>query len=365
MPESYHWNKIHEQQVFASIESGLQMSKYRKITDTILVNEDSLQKFKNLECAIFDCDGTLVNINNSYNTCIKKTVGFILERLLGGKQWYDLVSDELILKFRMSGGFNNDTDTSYASILAALASGSKDVDAVRKFAMNVAANASEQGIRSVEQYLAKSDHGDAVKKAKDELKYPGLAGSSILSTVFDEFFYGKELFVKLYDMQPEFNNSKGFIDDDEVVISYESVHDLSKAFNKKIAIVSGRSRLATEYSLKTILHNFNIDASVFLEDEEKEVIKNNLNIRVNKPEPYALLKAMKALNAKSAISVGDSAEDIIMSRRAGEKYSIMFCGVYGTGIDSNAQFKMFVDRGADAIIENVNLLPHLLKSLNH
>ena len=339
------------------------MSKYRKITDNISVNEDSLPKFKNLGCAIFDCDGTLVNINDSYNACIKKTVGFMLERLLGGKQWYDLVSGELILKFRLSGGFNNDTDTSYASILAALASEKKDVDAAREFALNIAAHASEHGIRSVEEYLAKSGHGDAVKKAKEELRYPGLVGSSILNTVFDEFFYGKDLFVKLHDIQPKFNNSKGFIDDDEVVISYESANELSKMFNGKIAIVSGRGRLATEYSLKKILHHFNIDASVFLEDEEKEVIASNLDIRVSKPEPYALLKAMKALNAKSAISVGDSAEDIIMSRKVGEKHSVVFCGVYGTGIDRNAQFKMFVDRGADAIIENVNLLPTLLKPI--
>lgn len=339
------------------------MSKYRKIADNISVNEDSLSKFKNLECAIFDCDGTLVNINNSYNACIKKTVGFILERLIGGKQWYELVSDELILKFRMSGGFNNDTDTSYASILAVLASGSKDVVAARNFALHVASNASPQGIRSVEQYLTKSGYTDAVKKAKSDLNYPGLVGISMLSTVFDELFYGKELFIKLHHMQPRFSNSKGFIDDDEVVISDDTAHDLSKLFKKKMAIVSGRSRLATEYSLKNILRNFNLDASVFLEDEEKEVMANNLNIRVNKPEPYALLKAMKALNAKSAISVGDSAEDIIMSRKVGEKYPIVFCGVYGTGIDDDTQFKMFVERGADAIIENINLLPALLKSI--
>jgi len=339
------------------------MSKYRKIADNISINEDSLPKFKNLECAILDCDGTLVNINKSYNACIKKTVGFMLERLIDGKEWYDFASDELILKFRMSGGFNNDTDTSYVSILAALASGSKDIDTARKFALNVTVHASDKGIRSVEEYLAKSGHSDTVKKAKDELKYPGLVGSSILGTIFDELFYGKELFVKLHGIQPRFNNSRGFIDDDEVVISYDSANELSKLFNGKIAIVSGRGKLATEYSLKSVLHKFNIDASVFLEDEEKEVIADNLDIRVSKPEPYALLKAMKALNAESAISVGDSAEDIIMSRRAGERYSIVFCGVYGTGIDRNAQFKMFVDREADAIIENVNLLPTLLKSI--
>lgn len=339
------------------------MSKYRKIADNISVKEDSLSRFKDLECAILDCDGTLVNTNNSYNVCIKKTVGFMLERLLGGKQWYNLVSDELILKFRMSGGFNNDTDTSYACILAALASGSSDVNLARLFTLKVASEARDTGIRSVEEFLEKSGYAGVVKQAKSELKYPGLVGSSILSTAFDEFFYGKELFVKLHGIQPKFNNSKGFIDDDKVVISHDGAKEISKIFNGKVAIVSGRSRLATEYSLKTILHHFNIDASVFLEDEEKEAIKNKLNIRVNKPEPYALLKAMEALNAKSAISIGDSAEDIIMSGRAGEKYSILFCGVYGTGIDSKAQFKMFVDKDVDAIIENVNLLPTLLKAL--
>ncbi len=341
------------------------MSKYRKIAENISVNEESVSKFKHLECAIFDCDGTLVNVNNSYNACIKKTVGFMLERLIEGKQWYDLVSDELILKFRMSGGFNNDTDTSYACILAAIASGSKDVETARNFALHVASKANYQGIRSVEDYLSKSGNSDAVKKAKNDLNYPGLVGVSILSTVFDEFFYGKELFLKMHRMQPRFNNSNGFIDGDKVVISDDTVHDLSKLFKKRIAIVSGRSRLATEYSLKNMLRNFNLDASVFLEDEEKEVIANNLNIRVNKPEAYALLKAMKALSAKSAISVGDSAEDIIMSRKVGEKYPIVFCGVYGTGIDNDAQYKMFVDRGVDAIIENVNLLPHLFESLKH
>jgi len=338
------------------------MSKYRKIADNISVNEYSLSKFKNLECAIFDCDGTLVNVNRSYNACIKKTVGFMLERLIGGKQWYDLVSDELILKLRMSGGFNNDTDTSYTCILSALASGSKDVDTARNFALHVATKANYQGIRSVEEYLTKSGNGDAVKKAKNDLNYPGLVGSSILSTVFDEFFYGKDLFLKMHRMQPRFNNSHGFIDNDEVVISDDTVHDLSKLFKKKMAIVSGRSRLAIEYSLKKMLRNFNLDASIFIEDEEKEVIANHLQIRVNKPEPYALLKAMKALNARSAISIGDSAEDIIMSRKVGEKYPTVFCGVYGTGIDSDAQFKMFMDRDVDAIIENVNLLPVLLRS---
>ena len=99
----------------------------------------------------------------------------------------------------------------------------------------------------------------------------------MLNTVFDEFFYGRKLFIKKYGKEPIFNNLRGFIDQDEIVILSEKLDQIFSIFNGKIAIVSGRSRLATEYTLKPILHYFNLDASVFIEDEEKNVKNNNIN----------------------------------------------------------------------------------------
>ncbi|MFQ5920944.1 MAG: HAD family hydrolase, partial [Nitrososphaerales archaeon] len=308
------------------------MMLYRKITDKISIREESASLFRNVECAILDCDGTLVNINRSYNACIKKTVGLMLERILGGREeeWYSrLVTDEIILRFRMSGGFNNDTDTSYACTVAALASGSSDLDKAREFVLEAASHAGDEGIVSVERYLSGTGHADAVRRAKQALGYPGPVGSSMLTTVFDELFYGRELFAKLHGIRSEINSPRGFIEDDEAVITREVASELSKFFNGKIAIVSGRGRLATEYSLKMILlEHFDVGASVFLEDELKAAMKGNSPERIGKPEPYALLKAMGAMNASSAISLGDSAEDIIMSRRAGEKkdHRVLFCG---------------------------------------
>jgi phosphoglycolate phosphatase-like HAD superfamily hydrolase len=338
------------------------MSDYRKVMDNVWVKESSVSKFKDLECVIFDCDGTLVDINNSYNACIKHTAGFILERIIGGKQWHDLITDEIILKFRISGGFNNDTDTTYASILSAVAAKTDDVELARKFVLNIAAHADERGIISIEQYLSETGFDDTVKSVKEKLKYPGLVGSSLLSTAFDEFFYGKELFVKMHGLEPVFTNSQGFIDGDEVVISSESARQISGMFNGNIAIVSGRSRLATEYTLKPILSYFNLNASVFIEDEEKAV-KNDPS-QVKKPSPYALLKSMKAFNANSALCAGDSVEDILMARKAMESANVrtVFCGVYGAVPDRDLQFKVFMEREADLIIENINVLPHLLKS---
>lgn len=338
------------------------MSDYRKVMDKVWVKESSVSKFTDIECVIFDCDGTLVDISNSYNACIKHTAGFILERIIGGKQWYDLVTDEIILKFRMSGGFNNDTDTTYASILSAVAAKTDDLELARKFVLNIAAHADERGIVSIEQYLSEVGFSDTVKSVKEQLKYPGSVGSSLLSTAFDEFFYGKELFVKMHGLEPVFTNSQGFIDGDEAVISSDSARQISGIFNGNIAIVSGRSRLAAEYTLKPILSYFNLNASVFIEDEEKVV---NDPSQVKKPSPYALLKSMKAFNANSALCIGDSVEDILMARKAAEGANVrtIFCGVYGAVPDRDLQFKVFMEREADLIIENINILPHLLKSL--
>ena len=61
------------------------MSDYREVINNVWVKDNIVSKFNDLECVIFDCDGTLVNINNSYNACIKHTTGFILEKMTGRK----------------------------------------------------------------------------------------------------------------------------------------------------------------------------------------------------------------------------------------------------------------------------------------
>jgi phosphoglycolate phosphatase-like HAD superfamily hydrolase len=319
---------------------------------------------------ILDCDGTLVRINRSYNACIIETVHRMLSDMLNSNIWKGYVNEDLILAFRMSGGFNNDVDTCYALILSAVAScydkntSSDAVERARRFAYELADNADTRGIASVEEYLEHKNLGDVVRMVKDYTGYPGLVGSSRLATLFDELFYGKELFVNMHGIKPRFidDDYKGFINYDEVIISKNSLEELKRIFDNNIAIVSGRSRLATEYTLKELLEYFNIQASVFIEDEDKYVKRNKIDMVVTKPNPYALLKSLSILNVKEAIVVGDSIEDLVMANSIDgyNGYKTIFIGVYGTSIDSNKQRSAFISKGAYAVIENINLLPSFL-----
>src|SRR2546426_9959130 len=120
---------------------------YKSIGNRVSID----RKFKsfNADCALFDIDGVIVDIRKSYDFAIKKTVDFIIKQITKTSSLNGLVTQEMILKFRRTGGFNNDVDTSYAIILAALANSHENVNQVRKFIYNVANNTNESGIISV------------------------------------------------------------------------------------------------------------------------------------------------------------------------------------------------------------------------
>ena len=301
------------------------------------------------DSALFDIDGVLVDIRKSYNAAIKKTVEIMLERLVG-RTYQNLVTDRIILHFRHSGGFNNDTDTSYAIILAMLSRPQQNVAAGRKWLMEVAKSADETGLASVEKFLA----GHGIGKWKDALAYPAPVKESIMARVFDELFYGPKLFKKQNRLEPKFWKGRPLIKNDRLDVNAKAMKKLHKMFGGNLAIVSGRSRVAAEYSLKPVMKYFNLDACVFLEDERREYAK---------PNTYAIKHAMKVMGAKSAVYAGDSAEDLLMARRAEKELDvkIAFVGIYGNSPQPIKSMEKFEREGVETLAKSVNMLPALLQ----
>lgn len=302
------------------------------------------------DCALFDVDGVLVDIRKSYNTAIKKTTEFMLSRLLG-RALRGIVTDEIILKFRQSGGFNNDTDTTYAITLATLSNPPRNLTDGRKFLRTVAENANETGIASVEKYLERYD----IWKWKSELAYPAPVADSVLARVFDELFYGPELFRRQNNLEPKYWKGGPLIRNDIQAVTAATMRQLHRTFGGRIAMVTGRSKLAAEVSLKSLMKYFDLEACVFLEDEKREYAK---------PNPYAIRKAMEVMGAKSAVYSGDSAEDFLMAMRAEKEIGarIAFVGIYGYSPQPAKTLENFKSLGVQATAKTVNQLPGLIKS---
>jgi HAD superfamily hydrolase (TIGR01548 family) len=309
------------------------------IDDTISVNE--------FDSIIFDCDGVLIDVTNSYDNAIIKTTDFVLKNFANVFN-ATLITRQIIDEFKKTGGFNDEVDLTYASIISLTAANNLNRDGT-KFILEVIENANQTGISSVEKYLDKlnADVSDIRKK----LSYPGRHSENLLYSVFDQLFYGETLYQKLFNKKSQFNE-KGFIDNDKVLVSKELLDNLRKKFDDKTAIVTGRGLDSISYSLKELLNQFNIKNSVFLEDESRDLAK---------PNPEALLRSIRGLNSSHCLYVGDSMEDLIMAQKATEiGKKTTFCGIIGTSNNPSEKRSFFEKNGAILILDSIQLLPKVL-----
>jgi HAD superfamily hydrolase (TIGR01549 family) len=296
---------------------------------------------------IFDCDGVLIDVTKSYDTTINKTISYVLKEVANITAETPL-TNEILLKFKSTGGFNDEIDITYSGILCFIAAKKLNKDPA-EFILDLLDNADDSGIASVENFLNKID-GD-ISDIKSRLGYPSADKNDLIHATFDQLFFGPELYEKIFQKESKFSE-KGFIENDKVIVSSELIETLKKKFDDKIAIVTGRGFNAISSSLKEILNQFNVKNSVFLEDESRDLAK---------PNPQSLIRAMKGLNSKNCLYVGDSMEDVILAQKASELgFQTTFCGIYGSGKLPDMKKKLFAKYNVPLILESINQLPDSL-----
>jgi HAD superfamily phosphatase len=308
-----------------------------------------------IDAIIFDIDGVLVNVNDSYSQTIEKTIQYILKNRFNVQEKLDFPIKRLVSKFRHTGGFNNDIDTTYSIILIIMFCRlitKIDSSKVNDFFEGLLERIDDKGIISVERELGKCGN---INEIKSQLGYPN--NDSIITTVFNEILYGPDLFKKQFKKDPKYYFDIPLLKNDVILIKEETLIKIREQLDGKMILISGRSKIASDFTLKEIFEHFIKDACVFLEDEKREY---------SKPNTYALHKVFNQLKIKNAIYVGDSIEDLLMvkkfeSETNGKK--IIFFGIYGKGgslNDSEELKELFKRKGADILIENVNDIPNIL-----
>jgi len=319
----------------------------KKMEDGIYAKESTINEIQNIDGIIFDCDGVLVDVSNSYDLAIQKTTAYILKEIANISK-FDPVTFKIIDAFKATGGFNDEVDLTYAAILSLAAANNLKKSGI-KFLFEVIKNADQTGIKSVEKFLDNSNANVAVLKKK--LDYPDRHLDSLLYSIFDQIFYGPELYFKLFKKNSNFKEH-GLIENDIVLLKKELLEILKKKFGNKIAIVSGRGIESIRYSLEELLNEFDIKNSFFLEDESRELAK---------PNPTSLIRTFTGLKSSHCLYVGDSMEDFIMTQKAAEMGNkITFCGIIGTSKYPEEKKKLFEEKNVSLILNSIDLLPKVL-----
>ena len=309
--------------------------------------DDSIQnEISKIDAIIFDCDGVLIDVTKSYDLTIHKTTQYVVTNIANISNPIT-INSKIIDGFKSSGGFNDEVDLTYAVILSIIAANKLKKDP-QEFIFNVISNANPSGILSVEKYIEKLVD---ISDIKNKLSYPGTHLDNPLYQIFDQLFYGPELYLKLFNKSSQFSEP-GLIENDIVIVNKLLLEKLEKKFTSKISIISGRGKESIRYSLKSLLDKFDLKNSAFLEDEPREFAK---------PNPESLVRSIKGMNCSCCITIGDSMEDFIMAKKATiQGYKTIFCGIIGTSKNPQAKLELFQHNGAMMVLDSINLLPKVL-----
>lgn len=242
----------------------------KKQNDRVLAafEEFSIQQF---DSVIFDMDGVLVDVANSYRQAIKKTV----ETVIANK--YDKNMTVMMLDIdalKRIPGFNNDWDLSFALIRLL--------------------------IRGVNQRGFDKKAIALDKQTKSSKEY------RLVKDIFQSYYLGERLFIEIYKRKPPTILAQGLISNETLLLDLTILKSLSNKY--KIGVATSRPRFEALYALK----NLGITPTYI---SEADIVAQEDTFR-EKPFPDPLLEAQKRLKSKNPIYVGDSINDLIASQKA-------------------------------------------------
>ena len=311
------------------------------------VSDKIVQKISKFDSIIFDCDGVLVDIRKSYDYAINKTISAIMNDIFNDDV-NDIINSKILYSLKASGGFNDEVSVVYTAILTLVASKKTNIP-FEKLIIDVIENSDESGIISIDNFFINSKID--LKEIKNKLDYTNSRKESYIHKMFNQLFYGPELYEEIFNEKSSFSE-KPLIDKDDIVLDENLMSKLKNRFGKKISTVTGRGIFAFSYSMKDFLENFDIEHSVFLEDRSLDLAK---------PNPDSLIESISGINSKCVLYVGDSMEDLKMVEKCKDKgLDVSFCGIYGSSDEPELKYQLFRKNNASFIIESIQELPKAL-----
>lgn len=372
------------------------------------VKKSILEDIRSIDAVIFDCDGVLIDVRESYNRAIAKAITYLFNTLTGCDIPEEIFSDEVMFLFRKSGGFNNDWDIVYGSImfllselptdfLIKLAKKMKTLMGEKSAAKKFLALKEVEHLSSIDAYMEKQGLKEKLRSFTDMLDESGIAsvdraicssrkipveyydilknflygssivGESIIATLLEEIFCGPKLFEDIYGTSPRIYRGPGTIEGGRVIIKPETLNRLSSLIGGSIfGIASGSRFKAARHILGDLLNMFDQSAQVFLDDIEMieaEYLKGGLKVNLRKPNPYSLFKSSWSLEPfRRALFIGDSMEDAIAVKRANMLDSrFISAEVYQYTGGGDRVIEEFLRFGCDIISPSVNEIPSIIE----
>jgi len=350
-----------------------------------------------LDVLVFDIDGVLIDVSESYRNATRQTVQRYLETCLGLPACSEeLVSHEDVAAFKLVGGFNNDWDlttgilkyflaqvnslpvahlsssATSAEVLSFLQQAGSHIDTT------VEAMRQHKDILAFTRTLKTAGTGlDVVWKVvgeqNDHLLFAqgNLRHTNLVQRIFQELYLGETYFRREYGEAPLIYNGPGLIQRERLIINPQVLSEL--AMRMPLGIATGRPRNEAIYALETANVRHRFRSLVALEDKEqsdqKQFEETGQHIILDKPHPFTLLEAVRRITSEHSrmasehvrcAYIGDTPDDVRAANAAKEEMDFVSIGCLFATQEKDTLRTEFERADADIIVSHPDELLELV-----
>ncbi|MCE5273276.1 HAD family hydrolase [bacterium] len=278
---------------------------YREIAPGLRARTDiSLPALESLDAVLFDIDGVLVEVSDSFRSVISLAVQHFFNKVLGQPGETILVSPDETALFKLAGRYNNDWDLAAGASawgllkLLCRPEPPRDIAELREGAPTLEEFTGrikvEGGGLEVTLRLVRAALGPEKREEFDRLYRPEL-----VRRIFQEYYAGPRLCRPFYGFDPEYFEGPGLVEHERPIIDISLVERLSHA-GVAFGILSGRTPEEADYVLASL------GLARLLHPRGRVVDDGHLT---PKPDPDGLLHLAREMGFDSAVYVGDVPDD--------------------------------------------------------
>jgi len=312
----------------------------------IILSKKFLDRISQVDTLVFDIDGVLTDVRDSFRKAVCQTVQFYFKKILRFRGSQNLINPEEVKYFKMAGGFNNDWNLTSAVVLFYLMKAKKnnlkDVDELKS---------REPDIKTFTTKIL--PYGGGLAKVIDLFKKDKYAKAetfnlwdkNLITKIFQEIYAGEKYCFNIYGFHPSLIKSEGLIKEEKIIIDKKKKDFLQ---NFSTGILTGR----TEREARVTLERLGWD-DIF---SKKKIV--TADDGAEKPHPQGLKKIANSLKTKLGIYIGDTWDDLITAKnfnKEAKETKFLSAIVLAEGFNlQNKTTVFYLNEGVDLLAQDVN-----------
>ena len=317
--------------------------------ENIVLNKNILDRLSQVDTIVFDIDGVLIDMRESFRKAICQTVQFYFKEILRFQGSQNLINSEEVKYFKMAGGFNNDWNLTSAVVLfylmKARENNLKDIDELRSKEPDIKTFATEMlspggGLAKVIELIEK----DRVAKKR----IFSLWNKDLITKIFQEIYAGEEHCFNIYGFHPSLIKTEGLIKQERIIIDKKKKDFLQQYFS--IGILTGRNRREARIALEILGWDDIISGEKIITADDG----------IEKPHPQGLKRLSASLKTKLGIYVGDIRDDLVTVKNFNKevrKTKFLSAIVLAEGFNlENKLVSFYLNEGVDLLAQDVNCI---------